>query len=600
MRNNIEFNKWRQKMVLDKPKENVKKQDLKRLVNYALHFPLHLFLGLFFLIIAIGFELIAPFAVKKIFDTELKMAVINKAAILKWILLYIASNLIGIIFQYISGIELQVMAMKIVKKMRIQIFKNLQRIHISFFDNSPAGSIVSKITNDTNAVQALYVRVLGKILKSIMYVVGVYVIMFKIQPRLAFLFLFLIPVISALIIFYNKKAKKYNVLIRKKVSELNGSLNESVQGITIIQSFNSEDKIEKEFHTTNNEKYKEGKKLLLLNVLTSYNAINILNDLIFLILIFYFGSKSIRYKDLVTVGMLHVYVDYIGILFHHIRLIIEQVNVMAKSTAASSQVFEMIDMQGKDLRFEKLKLVKGKVKFENVSFAYKENDYVLKNININAEAGETIALVGHTGSGKSSIMNLLLKFYETKEGRILIDEMDLSKLPDQAIREQMGIVLQESYLFSGTVLSNITLNNPNVSRETAKKALEMIGGELVTKNLKKGIDEEVVERGSTLSSGQRQLISFARALAQNPKILILDEATSSVDSETEQIIQNAMNILMKDRTTFIIAHRLSTIKNADKIYLLEKGRVIEEGNHEELILKKGKYYDMYQAQNSLT
>lgn len=585
--------------MMNHSKENTKKQNLKRLTGYAFHFPLHLFLGLFLLVIAIGFELIAPFAVRKIFDTELKREIVNKSTIMKWILLYIASNLIGVIFQYISSLQLQIMAMKIVKKMRVQIFNNLQRIHLSFFDKVPAGSIVSKITNDTNAVQALYVRVLGKILKSTMYIIGVYVVMFRIQPRLAVLFLFLIPSIGGLIILYNRKAKKYNVEIRKKVSELNGSLNEAVQGMTIIQTFNSQDKVEREFQKTNNEKFREGKHLLLLNVLTSYNAINILNDIVFLILIFYFGNKSIQYRELVTVGMLHVYVDYIGILFHHIRLIIEQVNVMAKSTAASSQVFEIIDMQGKDLSKETVPPIKGEVRIENLSFAYQDDDYVLKNINISAKPGQTIALVGHTGSGKSSIMNLLLKFYEAQEGRILIDGMDLSALPDQGIREQMGIVLQEPYLFSGTILSNITLNKPDISRELAEKSLEMIGGSLVTEHLKDGIDEEIMERGSTLSSGQRQLISFARALTQNPRILILDEATSSVDSETEQIIQKAMNILMKGRTTFIIAHRLSTIKNADKIYLLDKGRIIEEGNHEELIMRKGKYYDMYRAQSSL-
>lgn len=583
--------------MTDHKKKRPINRDIKRLIGYAFHFPVHLFSGMLLLIAAVGFELIAPFVVRKIFDVELKATVIDQTAILKWVGIYIAANLFGVILQYFSNIQLQIMAMKIVKRMRMEIFKNLQRIHISFFDNMPAGSIVSKITNDTNAVQGLYVKVLGKIMTSSMYIIGVYIVMFKVQPMLAGWFLLLIPVIFALMVYYNKKAGYYNLIIRQKVGELNGSLNETVQGISMIRAFNNQKRISEDFDKTNRERFQGRKSMLILNVLTSYNAVNVLKDVIFLILILFFGNKVIKNSYATTVGMLYVYVDYIGILFHHINLIVEQMNEIARSGAASSQVFEMIDKEGKNLNFETIKEIKGEVEFQNLSFAYKEDEYVLKDINLKAEQGQTIGLVGHTGSGKSSIMNLLLKFYEPQKGRIFIDGMDLSDIPDQSIRDQMGIVLQEPFLFSGSILSNITLNKPQISREKAIEALNLIGGDLVIKNLEKGIDEEVVERGSTLSSGQRQLISFARALAQDPRILILDEATSSVDSETEQVIQQAMNILMQGRTTFIIAHRLSTIKNADKIYLLEKGIITEEGNHEELIRKKGKYFKMYEAQN---
>ncbi|MDO4712194.1 MAG: ABC transporter ATP-binding protein, partial [Peptostreptococcaceae bacterium] len=561
-------------MTNDRPKDQQKiaKQDIRRLSGYALGFPKNLALGMLLLLIAVGFELLAPFVVRKIFDEELKRSVIDQGAILRLIGLYLLANLAGVIFKYGSSLQLQIMAMRIVQKMRMQIYRNLQRIHISFFDNMPAGSIVSKITNDTGAVQGLYVRVLGKIVTSMLYVVGVYVVLFTIQPGFAAWFLLLLPVVYAVIVIYNKKARKFNHVIRTKVSELNGALNEAVQGISIIQAFNSQDKIQDSFGKTNRERYDERVKMLTLNVMTSYNAIGAMRNLVFVLFIYYFGSRVVKTGTVTSVGMLYVYVDYIMLLFHHIHEIMEQMNEMSKSSVASSHVFEMIDKEGKDLSEERMPPIEGKVEFRDVSFAYKEDGYVLKNIDIRAEKGQTIALVGHTGSGKSSIMNLLLKFYEPQKGTIFVDGKDLSKLPDQAIRDQMGIVLQEPYLFTGTVLSNITLGKPDITREIAEKALEMVGGEVVTRNLKDGIDEKVVERGATLSSGQRQLISFARALAQDPRILILDEATSSVDSETEQIIQKAMTVLMQGRTTFVIAHRLSTIKNADKIYLLEKGR----------------------------
>ena len=578
---------------------DAEKEDIKRLALYTLLFKSNFLKGLLFLLLAVVFELLAPFAVRKIFDEELKKAVIDKNSILYWIGLYLFVNITAMIFQYMSDIQLKIMAMRIVQKMRVQIYSNIQRIGISFFDNMPAGSIVSKVTNDTLAVQGLYVKVLGEIFKSTVYVISIYIILFTIQTQFALLATFLLPLVAFIIYIYNKKARVYNNVIRSKVSELNGAINETVQGISVIQAFNNQEQIQKDFDKTNEERVNQRTKLLVLNSATSYNIISTLRNIVFVVMIYYFGNKVIKDNAVTSVGLLYVYVDYISILFHHIHQIVQQMNEMSKSTVASSHVFEMIDKEGKDISDEKIDKINGTVEFKDVSFYYKKDEYVLKNINISAEKGQTIALVGHTGSGKSSIMNLLLKFYQPKQGKILIDGMDLQTLEDQTIRDHMGIVLQEPYLFTGTILSNITLNKENISRQDAQKALEMVGGNLVLGNLKDGIDEKVVERGATLSSGQRQLISFARALAQNPTILILDEATSSVDSETEKIIQSAMDVLMKGRTTFIIAHRLSTIKNADKIYLLEKGRIIEQGTHSELLDKKGKYFDMYKTQSNL-
>ncbi|MFY3790820.1 ABC transporter ATP-binding protein [Ureibacillus sp. MALMAid1270] len=272
---------------------------------------------------------------------------------------------------------------------------------------------------------------------------------------------------------------------------------------------------------------------------------------------------------------------------------------MERSLVAGSRVFELLDQKGIEVSELSIPRYEGNVKFDNVWFAYKDEEYVLKNISFEAKKGETLALVGHTGSGKSSIMNLLFRFYDPQKGKIFIDGKDVTKIPRQTIREHMGIVLQDPYLFTGTIATNVSLNDPRITREKIEKALEAVGGERVLKNLENGIDEPVIEKGSTLSSGQRQLISFARALAFDPAILILDEATSNIDTETEEIIQHAMDVLKKGRTTFIIAHRLSTIKNADQILVLDRGEIVEKGTHEELIALGGRYETMYRLQSGV-
>lgn len=577
------------------PKNENKKEDFKRLSAYALMFKSNLFAGLLLLLTAVAFELLAPFSIRKILDEELIKSPINQSSILKLISFYLLYNITASLFKYVSSIQLKIMALKIVKKMRLQIFEKLQQLDVSFFDNMPAGSIVSKITNDTEAVQSLYVKVLGELVKGTVYIIGVYIMFFRLNFNFALISLLLIPLLLFTIWFYNEKARKYNDIIRSKISVLNGILNEAVQGISIIRSFNNTKTIEEEFDEANIKKQDERYKLLILNSLTSYTIIGAFKNIVFTVMIYYFGSSLLKNISITSIGLLYIYVDYIDVLFHNIHVIVGELANLSKSAVASSHVFEMIDKVGTPISNETIAPILGNVEFKDVSFYYKNEEYVLKNINLIAQKGQVVALVGHTGSGKSSIMNLLLKFYEAQKGDILIDGMNLRDLKNQAIRNQMGIVLQDPYIFSDTLFYNIGLGNPNVGMQEALKALEMVGATDILES--NAMDEKILDHGSMLSSGQRQLISFARALAQNPKILILDEATSSIDSQTEEIIQKAMSILMKGRTTFIIAHRLSTIKNADKIYLLEKGRIIEEGNHESLIQKKGKYYEMYQAQN---
>lgn len=516
--------------------------------------------------------------------------------IIRLILFYFGLLLSASLFQYGQHYYLQKGANRIIQKMRTDIFQHIQRLPIRYFDNLPAGKVVSRITNDTEAIRDLYVTVLATFFTSTIYITGIYIALFILNAKLAAICLLLLPLLYLWVIVYRKYASKYNHIIRSKVSEINATINESIQGMSIIQAFRREKQMKEEFEELNQTHFRYQNKLLNLNALTSHNLVGVLRNITFVAFIWYFGGGSIGVGSFVTLGVLYAFVDYINRLFQPVTGVVNQLANLEQALVAGERVFELLNEKGTDVSDEHIPRYNGDVSFNQVYFGYKENNDVLKNITFDAKCGETVALVGHTGSGKSSIMNLLFRFYDCTKGEIKIDGKNIKDLSTQSLREHMAIVLQDPYLFTGTIASNVSLNDPRISRETVEKALKDVGADKVLKNLEKGIDEPVIEKGSTLSSGQRQLISFARALAFNPAILILDEATSNIDTETEAIIQEAMDVLKKGRTTFIIAHRLSTIRNADQILVLDKGEVVEKGNHDELMELKGKYYQMYQLQ----
>ncbi|WP_312099149.1 ABC transporter ATP-binding protein [Niallia sp.] len=516
--------------------------------------------------------------------------------ILKLLSFYFGLVIISAIFQYGQHYLLQKSANRIIQKMREDVFAQIQRLPIKYFDNLPAGKVVARVTNDTEAIRELYVTVLSNFFSSGINIIGIYIALFILNPPLAAICLILLPILYVWMIGYRKFASRYNHVIRAKISDINGMVNESIQGMHIIQAFGKEKQTRKEFEDLNKEHFRYQNKMLNLNSLTSHNLVNVLRNIVFVVFIWYVAGQSLSATTALSLGMLYAFVDYINRLFQPVQGIVNQLANLEQALVAGERVFELLDEDGIDVKDVSLERYKGNVTFDQVNFAYKENDYVLKNISFEAKQGETIALVGHTGSGKSSIMNLLFRFYDIQSGKILIDGKDITSFSKQDLRKHMGIVLQDPFLFTGTIASNVTLNDPSISRETVEKALKDVGANRVLKHLEKGYDEPVIEKGSTLSSGQRQLISFARALAFDPAILILDEATSSIDTETEQIIQQAMEVLKEGRTTFIIAHRLSTIRNADQIIVLDHGEIIEKGNHDELMDRKGKYYQMYQLQ----
>jgi len=505
---------------------------------------------------------------------------------------YFALLLVVSLFAYGKQFFLQKASNKIIQIMREDVFSHIQTLPIRYFDHLPAGKIVSRVTNDTEAIRELYVTVLATFVSSFIYIIGIFIALFLLDMKLALLCLIIVPILIVWAVVYRKYASVYNHKMRSRLSDINGTVNESIQGMPIIQAFRQERAIKKEFEELNEDYFKYQNKILNLNAATSHNLVGVLRNIAFTAVIWYFGGASLSAAGIISLGILYAFVDYLTRLFSPITNMVNQLANLEQARVASERVFELLDEKGEVVEEERIPRLNGNVRFDDVSFSYNGKDEVLKHISFEAKKGETVALVGHTGSGKSSIMNVLFQFYEFQKGKLTIDGRDVKEIPKQALREHMGIVLQDPFLFSGTVASNVSLEHPKISKARIVKALHDVGAERFANN----IEEEITEKGSTLSTGERQLISFARALAFDPAILVLDEATSSIDTETEAMIQGALEVVKKGRTTFIIAHRLSTIKSADQIIVLDRGTILEKGSHEELMQKKGRYYEMYKTQ----
>lgn len=509
---------------------------------------------------------------------------------------YMVLLVISALFQYGERYILQISANRVIQTLRLDVYAHIQRLPVQYFDNLPAGKVVSRVTNDTEAVRDLFVSVLANFFSGFVYITGIYVALFLLNPGLAGISLLLLPLLALWFVVYRKFANKYNKIIRSRLSDINAMINESIQGMPIIRIFRRQKETNREFEELNQEYFKYQNKMLSLNALTGHNLTNVLRNLSLVVALWYFGGASLTAGTAISLGVLYAYVDYLGRLFQPVTGMANQLANLEQSLVSAERVFKLMDEPGEPVSHESMPRYRGDVVFDKVSFAYKEEEYVLKRVSFEAKQGETVALVGHTGSGKSSIMNLLFRFYDPQKGEILIDGMRIRDIPKQMLRQHMGIVLQDPFLFTGTVASNVSLNDPSISRERVEKALSDVGSERVLAHLPKGYDETVLEKGSTLSAGQRQIISFARALAFDPAILILDEATASIDTETEAVIQEALEVLKQGRTTFIIAHRLSTIRNADQILVLHRGEIAERGPHDTLMQLKGRYYRMYELQ----
>lgn len=514
-----------------------------------------------------------------------------------WLLvLYMALILLASIFVYYKTYLLQYASNRIIQKMRKDVFHHIQRLPIQYFVDQPAGKIVARVTNDTEAIRELYVKVLEVFASGIIYIFGIYVALFLLDVQLALISLVLVPILYIWMKVYKKIGGHYNRIIRETNSNINANINESIQGMTVIQAYDQTERMRQEFEVLNEKQCTYQTKMNTFNAMSSFNLVDLLRNIAFVAFILYFGTHALDGVTIASAGLLYALVDLLTRLFEPVNQIVSQLEQLEQARASGSRVFHLLDEKTEDMNDRRISRYHGEVQFENVSFAYKKEEYVLKKISFNIKPGETAAFVGHTGSGKSTIMNLLFRFYDPTNGRILIDGEDTTTYAKQQVRQHIGIVLQDPFIFTGTVLSNITMNDPSISKETAIEALKAVGADRFIEKLPRKYEEPVKEKGNEFSTGQRQLLSFARALAFDPAILILDEATANIDTETEGLIQEALEVLKEGRTTLIIAHRLSTIQQADQIFVLKHGQIVETGNHQSLLEAEGEYFKMYEMQ----
>ncbi|OJG48684.1 multidrug ABC transporter permease [Enterococcus gallinarum] len=554
------------------------------------------------LLLGAALELTSPLIAKRLIDGVMTPSVetgnLNILFLIQLLAGYLLINLIGSLFRYISLLQLRKMSNRIVKKMRDQLFDHMHQLPVSYFDQIPAGKVVARITNDTEVLRSnFYVIVISNLMSNIIQIIGAFLALFFLNHTLGLAMLILIPILGIWQHVYTKYASRYNIAMREYISQISGQLNEFVQGMAVIQAFQREGQLQKEFNETVEKWFQTGRKYLLLDSSIAWGLGNLLRNSTILILITTLSAFFLDGRLAISAGLLYAFIDYINRLYDPIEGLVQTITNVQQSLAAGKRVFEFADQPIEKQQEAAIAIKEGNVSFNQVTFGYDPEQAVLHEIDFQVSAGETVALVGHTGSGKSSILNLLFRFYDPQAGTITIDDQVIEAFDRHSVRRSMAIVMQDPYLFTGTIASNIGMNDPSITEEMILSALEQVGAGYLLTRYPKGIHHPVVEKGNEFSSGERQLISFARALVFDPKILILDEATSHVDTETESIIQKAMTVLQKGRTTFMIAHRLSTIKQAEQILVLDQGRIVERGNHASLVQAGGIYQQMYQMQS---
>ncbi|CAG7647194.1 ABC transporter ATP-binding protein [Paenibacillus allorhizosphaerae] len=567
----------------------------RRLFAYALVYKFRIIGALLILCCAVGAELAGPYITKTIIDKHLSAGTRELLPVLGLLALYMGLLLTASIGNFVQAYILQSTALQIIKNMRMDLMRHIQRISLRYFDNTPIGQVVSRIANDTEAVRDLFMSFMATFVVSLVQLTGIFTALLILDVRLALFCLLLPPLFAIIMIIHLKYSKVFISIMRARLSDMNAMINESIVVMQIIQAFRREKVTLDEFETLNQDRYANQLKQFKVFSLSSRNIVGTIGSLVTAMVVWYFGRESLQ--TVISFGVFYAFIDYLGRIFQPIIGIFDQLTNAQRAFVSAEKVFAILDMDGTEVeKTDQVRRPEGAVKFDNVTFGYKAGEPVLKNISFEAGKGETVALVGHTGSGKSSIMNLLLGFYEPNDGNITIDGRNIASFSKQELRKHMGIVLQDPFLFAGDIKFNVSLYNENISLDRVKSALKDVGAASFVEQLPNGYDEPVVERGSTLSAGQKQLISFARALAFDPSILILDEATASIDSETEGLIQQALKVVSEGRTTLVIAHRLSTIREADQILVLHRGEIVERGNHDELMALEGRYYKMYQLQ----
>ena len=551
-------------------------------------------IGFVFSLLNVGLGVAGVYVLSKVFDGI--TGDLTRQIILKSLVVIAGYGLILLcsgISNYIRNIYLVKGANEVYVRIQMQVYDHIQNLPIKYFDNMPAGSVVSRITSDVNQIRTFFVSTFVQILIIVLKIVFSYIVLFYVDVRFGLFMLALFPVMFIVLKIYNKLSIDSIKGYRRKFSQSNGIINENYQNLEIIKAFNKEKESIEDWNKHNEERYKYWKKLNLVDSLLLHNITGVFRIVIFIGIVYYYSYSHFNNVYGITLGMVYLFINYTTDIIYRIADFTMGISNYIRAQGAAINIQEILKLEVEEDNHNDITEddFRGNIKFEDVYFSYKDDFYVLRDLNLEIKENQTVAFVGHTGSGKSTIMNLIVKFYSATKGNVLINGRNINDYSKEYLREKTAIVLQDSFLFEGTLLENITTSN---DEKIAKEALSRVGGDFILEN--RSLDSKVEVGGNNFSTGEKQLICLARALAKDPKILILDESTANIDSETEQNVSRAIEELKQGRTTLIIAHRLSTIKNADMIYVLRKGKVIESGTHEELLHLDGSYKKMYETQ----
>jgi ATP-binding cassette subfamily B protein len=569
----------------------------KRLLVYVRPYWTLTVFALLVVLVSTGFSLAGPYLIKVAVDDGIRPG--SSRTLVVVALVYLLVQLAHFLTVYLQGYLLQYLGQKILYDLRMRIFRHLQGLSLAYYNRNPVGRLVTRVTNDVQALSQLFSMGLVVLFGDLFLIAGIAVVVLLLDWTLGLLMLSVIPLLVGFTLYFRVRIRDAYRAIRKKLARINASINENLSGIRVVQLFRREGKNYAKFERISSGFLQD--QLLSIHYYALFNpGIVVLSSLSVALILWYGGGQVIR--GTVTLGVLIAFINYSQHLFRPIRDIAEKYNMFQAAMASAERIFKLLDTAGEGDGEGKpgdLKELKGEIEFQGVTFAYDGADGaepVLRDVSFRVAPGESIALVGATGAGKSTIINLLARFWDVKEGQILLDGRDIRTVDRTAIRKKIAIVLQDVFIFSGDLLENIRLGDPTISEEAVRKVARYVNAHRFIEKLPGGYREEIQERGANLSVGQKQLLSFARALVRDPRILVLDEATSSVDTETEALIREAIGKLIEGRTSIIIAHRLSTIQHVDRIIVLHKGLVREVGTHKELLDKKGIYYKLYQLQ----
>ena len=585
-------------------REKPDKEILSRLISYLKPHKKRFIIVLVMMLIGIVVQLIPSLIIGVTIDVVISET-LSTAEKLNY-LVYLAGGFVLLLviafnIEYRQALWLQEIGQKIILTMRQQVFDHIQTLGPAQLNQVPVGKLVTRVTNDTNTLSEMYTNVAANLIRNVIYLTGILIVLFVINYKITLILMLFLPVVFLATVLFRKYSRASYRKVRSNVSEVNAFLSENLSGMKITQAFNQEPKKRQVFYDKSNQLRKSYMNEIL--VFGTYRPLMYLFSMIGILLILFLGIGDVinqaTYLFVFSAGLLFSYYSYVRDFFEPILQMAEQFNMLQNAFASAEKIFDVLDTEPDiqdDLDALELETFKGSIVFKDVWFSYIPDEWVLKGISFEVKPDQTVAFVGATGSGKSTILNLIVRNYDIQKGQILIDGIDIKKIKRESLRKHMGQMLQDVFLFSGTLKDNIKLFDESKTDDAMIEAANYVGLNHVIDHLKDGYDHKVLERGNNFSSGQRQLISFARTVLYKPSLMILDEATANIDSETESIIQESLEKMMNISTMIIVAHRLSTIQHADQIIVMSHGKIVESGSHQGLLKEKGLYYNLYQLQ----